>query len=162
MLSVVYLFFIAQTPFSLVTKFSEYLTKSSCSTYLSWWRFCFSSHLWFLKLTTLHISYKEFIPFVFTFFYQLIFREGISGTSASLVPYHCAKSVQIRSFSGPCFPIFGLNTEIFSVNLLIQSENWKIRIRKNSILDTFNAVYVIHHLYVIYSRFKTIYKSIQP
>ena len=26
------------------------------------------------------------------------------------------KSVQIRSFSSPYFPVFGLNTEIYSVN----------------------------------------------
>ena len=29
---------------------------------------------------------------------------------------HCVKSVQIRSFSGPYFPVFGLNTEIYGVN----------------------------------------------
>ena len=28
------------------------------------------------------------------------------------IDIHCVKSVQIRSFSGPCFPLFGLNTEI--------------------------------------------------
>ena len=28
-----------------------------------------------------------------------------------LLPNHCVKSVQIRSFSGPYFPAFGLNTE---------------------------------------------------
>ena len=32
------------------------------------------------------------------------------------------KSVRIRSFSGPYFPAFGLNTEICFVNLRIQSE----------------------------------------
>ena len=31
------------------------------------------------------------------------------------------KSVRIRSLSGPYFPAFGLNTEIYSVNLRIQS-----------------------------------------
>ena len=30
--------------------------------------------------------------------------------------YYCVKSVRIRSFSGPYFPIFGLNTERFSPN----------------------------------------------
>ena len=27
----------------------------------------------------------------------------------------CAKSVRIRSYSGPCFPAFGLNTERYEV-----------------------------------------------
>ena len=33
-------------------------------------------------------------------------------------------------FSGPYFPVFGLNTEIYGVNLHIQSEYRKIRTRK--------------------------------
>ena len=32
---------------------------------------------------------------------------------------HCVKSVRIRSYSGPCFPAFGLNTERYSVSLRI-------------------------------------------
>ena len=32
---------------------------------------------------------------------------------------HCMKSVHIRSFSGPHFPTFGLNTKIYDVNLRI-------------------------------------------
>ena len=35
---------------------------------------------------------------------------------------HCIKNVRIQNFSGPHFPEFGLNTEIYSVNLCIQSE----------------------------------------
>ena len=38
---------------------------------------------------------------------------------------HCVKSVQIRSFSGPYFPAFGLNTEtyaLYRISLRIQSE----------------------------------------
>ena len=40
-------------------------------------------------------------------------------------------------FSGPYFPVFGLNTEIYSVNLCIQSKNGKIRTRKNSVFGHF-------------------------
>ena len=36
--------------------------------------------------------------------------------------FNCMKSVRIRSFSGPCLPAFGLNTEIYSVSLHIQSK----------------------------------------
>ena len=47
--------------------------------------------------------------------------------------------VQIRSFSGLYFPVFGLNTEIYSVNLCIQSEYEKIRTRKNSLFGQFSC-----------------------
>ena len=40
-------------------------------------------------------------------------------------------------FSGSYFPVFELNTEIYSVNLHIQSECGKIRTRKNSVLGHF-------------------------
>ena len=40
--------------------------------------------------------------------------------SASAI--RCMKSVRIRSFSGPYFPAFGLNTERVGVSPHIQSE----------------------------------------
>ena len=39
--------------------------------------------------------------------------------------------------SGPYFPAFGLNTDIYSINPRIQSKYWKIRIRKNSVFGLF-------------------------
>ena len=50
---------------------------------------------------------------------------------------HYVKSAQIRSFFGPYFPLFELNTEIYFANLCIQSENKKIRTRKNSVFGHF-------------------------
>ena len=41
-------------------------------------------------------------------------------------------------FSGLYFPVFGLNTEIYEVNLRIQSEYRKIRTRKNTIFGHFS------------------------
>ena len=41
-------------------------------------------------------------------------------------------------FSGPHFPVFGLNTEIYYLNLRIQSEYRKIRSRKYSIFRHFS------------------------
>ena len=35
---------------------------------------------------------------------------------------YCVKNVPIRSYSSPCFPAFGLNTERYSVSVCIQSE----------------------------------------
>ena len=54
-----------------------------------------------------------------------------TGLGTTLLGSHCVKSVQIRSFSGPYFPVFGLITEVYGVNLCIQSEYGKIRSRKN-------------------------------
>ena len=39
---------------------------------------------------------------------------------------------------GPYFPVFGLNTGIYSVNLRIQSEYKKIRTRNNSGFELFS------------------------
>ena len=49
---------------------------------------------------------------------------------------HSVKSLQ-RVFSGPNFPVFGPNTEIYGVNLGVQSEYMKIRTRKNSLFGHF-------------------------
>ena len=53
---------------------------------------------------------------------------------------HCVKSVQMRNFSGPYFPVIGLNTEIYSVNLLTKSETGKYGPEKTPYLDTFLAL----------------------
>ena len=41
-------------------------------------------------------------------------------------------------FSGPYFPVFGLNMEIYRVNIHIQSEYRKTRTRKNSVFGHFS------------------------
>ena len=51
------------------------------------------------------------------------------------------KSVRIRSFFGPYFPSFWLNTERYGVSLRIQSECRKMRTRKTPNTDTFQAVF---------------------
>ena len=58
------------------------------------------------------------------------------------VHLHCVKGVYIRSFSGPYFPAFGLNTERYEVSLRIQPECGKIRTRKTPEADTFYAVLI--------------------
>ena len=50
----------------------------------------------------------------------------------SYVHFHCIKGVCIRSFSGVYFPAFGINTEIYLLNLCIHSECGKIQTRKSS------------------------------
>ena len=53
---------------------------------------------------------------------------------------HCVKSVRIRSFSGPYFLAFGLNTERYSVSFRIQSKYGKIQTRITPNTDTFHVV----------------------
>ena len=55
---------------------------------------------------------------------------------------HCVESVRIRSYSGPYFPAFGLNTERYCASLRIQSECGKIQTRITPNTDTFYAVVV--------------------
>ena len=69
--------------------------------------------------------------------------------------YHCVKSVHIRSFSGPYFPTFGLNTERYYASLRIQSECGKIRTRIIPNMDTFYAVYCVGFLNELQSLFQT-------
>ena len=57
---------------------------------------------------------------------------------------HYAKSVRIRSYSGPYFSALGLNTERYSVSLRIQSECEKIRIRITPNMNTFHAVLMMY------------------
>ena len=53
---------------------------------------------------------------------------------------HCVKCVRIRSYSGPYFPAFGLNTVRYPASLRIQSECEKIRTKITPNTDTFYAV----------------------
>ena len=50
------------------------------------------------------------------------------------------KSVLIRSFPGPHFPAFGMNTKRYSVPLRIQSKCEKMRTRITPNTDTFYGV----------------------
>ena len=65
------------------------------------------------------------------------------------------KIVHTRNFSGPYFPTFGLNTEIYRVNIRIQTEYGKIRTRKNPNKDTFYSVLtgLVQQLILILVRF---------
>ena len=57
--------------------------------------------------------------------------------NAFLATFTAWKVSQYGIFSGPYFPVFGLNTEICGVNLCIQSEYGKIRTTKNSVFGLF-------------------------
>ena len=67
---------------------------------------------------------------------------GNKGQKNPVLWYYCVKSVRIRSFSGPHFHAFGLNTERYGISIRIQSECEKIRNRTFPNTDTFHAVYI--------------------
>ena len=54
---------------------------------------------------------------------------------------HCVKSVRIRSYSGPYFPAFGVNTERYRVSQRIQSECKKMQTRITPDSATFHALF---------------------
>ena len=56
------------------------------------------------------------------------------------------KVPKYRVFSAPYFPVFGLNTETYSVNRRIQSEYRKIRTKKNSVFGYFSRSVHIKNL----------------
>ena len=64
---------------------------------------------------------------------------------------HRVKGVRTRSFSVPYFLAFGLNTEIYSVNLCIQSECGKIWTRKTPHMNIFYTVLISENLMILTS-----------
>ena len=57
-----------------------------------------------------------------------------------LAEKHSMKSVQSWSFSGPLFPAFRLNTDIYKVNFRIQYVCGKIQTRKTPNSDNYGPV----------------------
>ena len=85
-----------------------------------------------------------------TIFFESLIHLSLhkNGSSFSLFGHntHCVKSIRIRSFSGPRFSAFRLNTEIYSVNLRIHSKCGKMQTRKTSNTDTFYALILPYFL----------------
>ena len=80
----------------------------------------------------LFCPWQNFLPTVFlpTKFYTDYFSSDKVSLIRSFYYFfckrdniHCVKSVRIRSYSGPHFPAFGLNTEKYSVNVSVFSSN---------------------------------------
>ena len=69
-------------------------------------------------------------------------HENVFSKMDQIQKFLCVKSVLIRSFFGPYFSAFGLNTEIYRVNLRIQSKYGKMRSRKTRKMDTFYAMFL--------------------
>ena len=71
---------------------------------------------------------------------------------------HCIKSVCFWNYSGPHFPVLGLDTERYGTSLHIYSEYGKIRTRITPNLDAFYAVisFIITHEFHHYSLFRAL------
>ena len=59
---------------------------------------------------------------------------GLKNVLKNVVTLTVRKVSRYEVFSGQYFPKYGLNIEIYSINLLIQSKYGKIQTRKNSVL----------------------------
>ena len=107
----------------------------------------FFSYCYYLPLLILTISCSKYLLLLLLSTYYLSFLT----VSSVVIWSWCAfskskpkftlreKCPNTEFFSGPYFPVFGRNTEICSVNLGIQSEYRKIRIRKNSVFRHFSC-----------------------
>ena len=116
----------------------ESLIKAAWKLWKYLFEVLFTLSSWKLSITNL-IIYLFNTQRVFRMFSEslglwndFIFRTLVSNTIT-------AWSVRIRSYSGPYFSIFGLNTERYSVSLRIQSECGKIRTIITPNRDTFYA-----------------------
>ena len=76
--------------------------------------------------------------------YEIIHMNGLN-----VLRVEGLKSVRIRSYSGPHFPAFGLNTEKYGVSLRIQSKCGKVRTKITPNTYTFYAVVGVFRTSVI-------------
>ena len=67
-----------------------------------------------------------------------LFLQSRQQMTSSFQELHGVKIVQIRRYFWSVFPVFGLNTERYSVSLRIQSEYTKIRNGNNSAFGHFS------------------------
>ena len=87
-----------------------------------------------LTLNRFHTFFAIYIH-IHTYIYIYIYIYILYNILYSI--FYVVMYVYIYIICGPYFPVFGLNTEIYSVNLRIQPEYRKIRTRKNSVFGHF-------------------------
>ena len=80
-----------------------------------------------------NMTVAEVLYFLIVFLRENVTAKWDISMQIVVTVIHFVKSFQIRSFSGPYFPVFGLNTEIYGVNLCVQYEYGKMRTRRNSV-----------------------------
>ena len=80
---------------------------------------------------------------VWLHFLIYLFCKNIDRSYLQSLNYNYVKSVRIRSFFGPFFPAFGLNTDRCGVYLRVLSEYGEIPTKITPNTDTFHTVYYI-------------------
>ena len=99
-----------------------------CETYFSF----YTGEMFFVNWNVWSIYFSEVIYDKFWMYplYNLM-SENLQIFLKKLTDIHTSWQVsKYGTFSGLYFPLFGLNTEIYGINLRIQSEYRKIRTRK--------------------------------
>ena len=94
-------------------------------------------------------KFTKYAEFIFTIrSFQIKFVELVLAMQTFqksfvkiILDHQWGKSVHIRSFSGPHFPAFGLNTVRYGISLWIQFKHVKIRPRKIPNTESFHAAY---------------------
>ena len=101
---------------------------------LSWKRNCYEVH-WKFKIIPTLFFYFSFLKTVLLQTFASILTNS-SNFSVNMCTVHCVKSEVSKYgvFSGPYFPVFGLNTEIYFVFTLCPY------------LDTFHAVVIFQNI----------------
>ena len=87
-----------------------------------------------------YVTKWAFAKYLSSSFRQIDFARKLPPVLNSLfrITFTAWKVSKYGVFFGPYFPEFGLNMELYSVNLRIQSEYRKIRTRKNSVFRHFS------------------------
>ena len=121
----------------------NYLNDWKFFSYLNNWCFSvFLSFIAFLLSFLLHFFFGFFTHFISIWLdIAPIPNIGLINSKTTLLHllmFTLWKVSKCRVFSGPCFLVFGLNTEIYSVNLRIQSEYRKVRTRGDSVFGHFS------------------------
>ena len=70
------------------------------------------------------------------------YNNDINGNNNLIINIHWVKSVRIRSFSGPYFPIFELNTERCSVRILKNTDQKNSKHGHFFRSDSFSNLYI--------------------
>ena len=86
------------------------------------------------------VKISKLVNWLFCSWKNYLFLKEYFNCLRSKTIIQCVKGVRIRSYSGPHFLAFGLNTERYGVSLHIQSKCGKMRTRITPNADTFYTV----------------------
>ena len=117
--------------------------------------FCHYFYLYFFSLFKFIYLFKDWVsnadPKHRYFGGRSVHKLAVFGqlwSTKTFTQKHCVKRVRIRSYSGPHFSAFELNTERYRVSLRIQSQCWKMPTRITPNTDTFYAKFSILRLFM--------------